>query len=123
MTPWQAWFFGRGGDPAMGFDWTYHYFWGLEDVIDVFTSVWDQVPTNKTVGLFLADDGDGNAWGDPQIGLPAALTKKGFKIIDPGRFQPLHGVSSVRTRPYLLDLLWDRLNASPVWVPKRFRPG
>ena len=89
MTPWQAWFFGRGGDPAMGFQWTYHYFWGLEDVINVFTSIWDQVPTNKIVGLFLADDADGNAWADAQMGLPPALAKKGFKIIDPGRFQPL----------------------------------
>jgi branched-chain amino acid transport system substrate-binding protein len=89
MTPWQAWFFGRGGDPAAGFEWTYHYFWGLEDVIDVFTSIWDQLPTNKTVGLLLADDSDGIAWGDPPIGLPAALAGKGFKVVDPGRFQPL----------------------------------
>ena len=89
MAPWQPWFFGRGGDPAMGFQWTYHYFWGLEDVINVFIGIWDQVPTNKTVGLFLPDDGDGNAWGDPQNGLPPTLTQKGYKIIDPGRFQPL----------------------------------
>ena len=89
VTPWQAWFFGRGGDPAMGFKWTYHYFWGLEAVVDVFTSIWDQVSTNKTVGLLLADDGDGNAWGDPPIGLPRALTGKGFKVVDPGRFQPM----------------------------------
>ena len=24
-APWQPWFFGRGGDPANGFKWTYHY--------------------------------------------------------------------------------------------------
>ena len=29
--PWQAYFFGRGGDPAKGFKWTYHAFWGIED--------------------------------------------------------------------------------------------
>ena len=28
-TPWDGHFFGRGGDPAKGFNWTYHFFWGL----------------------------------------------------------------------------------------------
>ena len=31
--PWQPYFFGRNGDPGKGFTWTYHFFWGLEDVI------------------------------------------------------------------------------------------
>jgi branched-chain amino acid transport system substrate-binding protein len=100
-TPWQPWFFGRGGDPARGFKWTYHYFWGFEDVINVFTSIWDQLLTNKTVGLFLADDGDGNAWGDQQIGLPPALTNKGFKIIDPGRFPPLQSDFSAQVSTFM----------------------
>ena len=29
LAPWQPYFFGRGGDPAAGFDWTYHFFWGI----------------------------------------------------------------------------------------------
>ncbi len=33
--PWQPYFFGRKGDPKKGFTWTYHFFWGLEDVIGV----------------------------------------------------------------------------------------
>ena len=31
--PWQPYFFGRNGDPKKDFTWTYHFFWGLEDVI------------------------------------------------------------------------------------------
>ena len=31
-APWQPYFFGRGGDPAKPFKYTYHFFWGLEDV-------------------------------------------------------------------------------------------
>jgi len=27
VAPWQPWFFGRKGDPATGFNWTYHFFW------------------------------------------------------------------------------------------------
>src|SRR3954469_5548455 len=30
--PWQAYFFERKGDPKKGFDWTYHFFWGFDDV-------------------------------------------------------------------------------------------
>ncbi len=85
--PWQPWFFGRGGDPKKGFDWTYHFFWGLEDIIAVFTSMWKNVPTNKVVGLLLANDGDGNAWGDAKLGLPPALKSMGYQVVDPGRYQ------------------------------------
>src|SRR5207247_9232551 len=30
---------------------------------------------------------DGNAWGDPQRGLPPALAKAGYRLTDPGRYQ------------------------------------
>src|SRR5712691_11197553 len=40
--PWQPYFFGRKGDPAKGFTWTYHFFWGLEDVIASFLALWDE---------------------------------------------------------------------------------
>ena len=86
--PWQPWFFGRGGDAKKGFEWAYHFFWGLEDIIAVFTNIWKDVPTNKVVGLLLANDGDGNAWGDAKLGLPPALKAKGYTVVDPGRFQP-----------------------------------
>jgi branched-chain amino acid transport system substrate-binding protein len=89
VAPWQPWFFTRNGDPKKGFDWTYHFFWGLEDVIAAYTTMWAAVPTNKmVVGLF-GNDGDGNAWGDAKLGFPPVLAAKGFKLDDPGRYQPL----------------------------------
>ena len=87
--PWQPYFFGRKGDPAKGFDWTYHFFWGLEDVIGSFVGLWNSIPTNKSIGGLFPNDADGNAWGDPKLGLPTPLAKAGFKLIDPGRYQPL----------------------------------
>lgn len=87
VTPWQSWFFGRKGDPAKGFDWTYHFFWGLEDVIANYTNGWKTVPTNKKVGGLFPNDGDGNAWGDKNIGFPKPLAQMGFALTDPGRFQ------------------------------------
>ena len=95
MAPWQPWFIGRqanpgGGPPAWkGFNYTYHYFWGIEDIIAVFTNMWSQVPTNKAVGGLFPNDGDGNAWGDKQVGFPPVLEKLGYKLTDPGRYQNL----------------------------------
>ncbi len=89
MAPWQSWFFTRGGNPASGFEWTYHYFWGLEDFIAVFTNMWAKLDTNKTVGCLFANDADGNAFGDPQTGFPPALTQLGYTPVDPGRYQNL----------------------------------
>jgi len=87
VSPWQAWFFNRGGNPATGFQYTYHFFWGLEDVIAVYTGMWNQLATDKTVGGLFPNDGDGNAWSDKVHGFPPVLTAQNFKLIDPGRFQ------------------------------------
>src|SRR6516162_4113673 len=91
--PWQPYFFGRKGDPAKGFTWTYHFFWGLEDVIGAFLALWDSAATNKVVGGLFPNDADGNAWGDPQRGLPPALAKAGYKPTDPGRYQLMNNDS------------------------------
>jgi branched-chain amino acid transport system substrate-binding protein len=79
----------RGGKPEKGFDWTYHFFWGLEDIIAVFNAMWQAIPTNKVVAGLFPNDGDGNAWGDPKLGFPPELKKNGFTLIDPGRYQNL----------------------------------
>ena len=54
MCPWQPWFFARGGKPDTGFKSTYHFFWGLEDIIGVFLDMWGSIPTNKVVGRAVA---------------------------------------------------------------------
>jgi len=87
VVPWQPWFFGRKGDPAKGFAWTYHFFWGLEDVIANFSNGWKTAATNKKVGGLFPNDGDGNAWGDKELGFPKPLASMGYTLIDPGRFQ------------------------------------
>jgi branched-chain amino acid transport system substrate-binding protein len=88
--PWQPYFFGRKGDPKKGFTWTYHFFWGLEDVIAAFLALWDGAQTNKVVGGLFPNDADGNAWGDPKLGLPPALAAAGYKLLDPGRYQVMN---------------------------------
>ncbi|MFD1796953.1 ABC transporter substrate-binding protein [Paracoccus aurantiacus] len=87
--PWQPYFFERGGDPAGGFDYTYHFFWGLEDVIVAFLAMWDGAGAAKTVGGLFPNDADGNAWGDAELGLPKPLAEAGYALTDPGRYQPM----------------------------------
>src|SRR5215470_13561779 len=41
IGPWLA------GAP---YEWTFHFFWDLPDIISVFTGMWDTLPTNKVVG-------------------------------------------------------------------------
>ena len=94
VAPWQPYFIGRQqnpGDPPSWkpFNYTYHFFWGLEDVIAVFTNMWGQLKTDKSVGGLFPNDGDGNAWGDKHVGFPPVLDKLGYKLTDPGRYQNL----------------------------------
>jgi branched-chain amino acid transport system substrate-binding protein len=91
MAPWQPWFFARGGKPDAGFTYTYHYFWGLEDIIGAYTAMWNTIPTNKIVGGLFPNDGDGNAWGDKEHGIAPGMAKNGgYRVIDPGRFPDMN---------------------------------
>jgi branched-chain amino acid transport system substrate-binding protein len=51
--------------------------------------MWGQLETNKAVGGLFPNDGDGNAWGDKQVGFPPVLDKLGYSLTDPGRYQNL----------------------------------
>lgn len=86
-TPWQPHFFGRQGDPKTGFDYTYHFFWGLEDIISSYINMWDKVDTNKVVGALWPNDPDGNGWAHPELGFPPVMAERGYQLVDPGRYQ------------------------------------
>lgn len=94
VAPWQPYFIGRQKDPTKPESWqpfnsTFHFFWGLEDVIAVFTNMWGQLSTDKSVGGMFPNDGDGNAWGDKVVGFSPVLDKLGYKLTDSGRYQNL----------------------------------
>jgi len=94
VAPWQPYFIGRQANPGNPATWkpfenTFHFFWGLEDVISVYTNMWGQLQTNKSVGGLFPNDGDGNAWGDKVVGFPPVLSKLGYRLTDTGRYQNL----------------------------------
>ncbi|MGE5145371.1 MAG: ABC transporter substrate-binding protein, partial [Candidatus Eiseniibacteriota bacterium] len=85
-TPWQAWFFGRKGDPKKGFEWTSFFFWGVDDIGNVFANLWDELDTNKTVGALWSNDPDGIAVSDKEHGLPPLFKARGYKLVDLGLY-------------------------------------
>jgi branched-chain amino acid transport system substrate-binding protein len=87
LAPWQPYFLGRGGDPATGFDWTYHFFWGADQLVGVFVDMWNTIETNKVVGILCPNDPDGNALADANLGFPAGAAAAGYTVVDPGRFE------------------------------------
>lgn len=108
MAPWQPWFIGQQGNPGDPASWkpfnsAFHFFWGLEDVIAVYTNMWGQVETNKKVGGLFPNDGDGNAWGDKQVGFPPVLDKLGYSLNDPGRYQNLTDDFSAQINAFKSD--------------------
>jgi branched-chain amino acid transport system substrate-binding protein len=89
IAPWQAWYFGRGAKDS-GFKWTYHFFWGLDNIIDVYTDMWQQAGlTGQSVAALLPNDSDGKAWSDSATGAVPLVKKAGYKIVDGGRYQDL----------------------------------
>ncbi len=88
-APWQPWYFGRQRDPAkpQPFQWTYHFFWGLEDIIGVFGGLWQQIPNDQTIAGLFALNADGDAWADPRRGLPGAFQSQGYQFAPVPRFK------------------------------------
>lgn len=82
-NPWESYYYGRRGTANRGFDWTYHFFWGLEQVLAAFTGQWLQQQTNKRVGLLFNTAQDDTSWHNAFV---PAIRKAGFTVIDPGQF-------------------------------------
>jgi len=87
VAPWQAYYLGRQKDPAkpVPFKWTYHFFWGLEDVVATYKDIWSQIPNNAKAGTIWPNDPDGQAWSSPN-GFPPALSALKFTTTNPGLY-------------------------------------
>lgn len=88
MSPWQAWMFPMKGDPAKGFKNVFHFFWGIDDIANVYLDIWKDLKLPKVIGSAFENTLPGNAMGDLKMGMPAMFAKAGYKIIDLGKFAP-----------------------------------
>ena len=84
VAPWQAWFHGRKGERDKGFQWTYHFFVGLEDFASVYSSLFARADLGKVVGAIWPDDIDGQAF---QMALPRFFKQRGLTLMDAGQLQ------------------------------------
>jgi branched-chain amino acid transport system substrate-binding protein len=87
--PWQPFVMGRGSNPEQGFESTFLFAFGLEDVIAAYLKLWEGTDTNRRVGMLLPNDADGNAWGNETFGFPPALKAAGYEVVDLGRYSPM----------------------------------
>lgn len=87
--PWQPFVMGRGSNPKQGFESTFLFAFGLEDVIAAYLKLWEGTDTNRRVGMLLPNDADGNAWGNDTFGFPPALKAAGYEVVDLGRYSPM----------------------------------
>jgi branched-chain amino acid transport system substrate-binding protein len=87
MVPWQGWMFPRKSTPDKGFPYSFHFFWGADDVVKNFLGMWQSVDTNKKVGTLYIDNPAGQAFSDPKVGLPGGIAQAGYQEFSAGKFQ------------------------------------
>lgn len=87
IAPWQAVVFGGGFSEDKPMEWSHHFFFGIEGFGDVEPHAWDQVETNKKVGVLWPNDADGGAFRDPEAGYTPFAEKYGYTIVDPGAYE------------------------------------
>ncbi|MDQ0456813.1 ABC transporter substrate-binding protein [Rhizobium paknamense] len=85
--PWQGWAFQRHYNPEKGFPFTFHFFWGADELGTAYAKMWDRLATNKKVGTLYADNDGGRAMSDPVHGFPPAFKAAGYDITDMGLFR------------------------------------
>jgi branched-chain amino acid transport system substrate-binding protein len=82
VAPWQPFAIRDGKKPA-DLKYSFHFFWGLEDVAAVYQDIWSQVSTNKKAGGLFPNDPDGQAWSGA---FPGLVKPSGVTIDDPGLY-------------------------------------
>jgi branched-chain amino acid transport system substrate-binding protein len=87
MSPWQAFLFSRNGKISKGFPFSFHFFWGADDLVKQFVAMWDSVSTNKQVGTLYVDNPAGQAFADPLRGMPAMVRSGGYRESTAGFFK------------------------------------
>ncbi|HKE98482.1 MAG TPA: ABC transporter substrate-binding protein [Actinomycetes bacterium] len=110
---------GHSLDPPQPFQWTYHYYWGHPDTVEVFVDLWKPLQTNKVVVGLWPDDAPGNEAADPKTGYPPGLKRAGYKLVDPGRYENQNNSRAPDFRPLVDQIVKadpDLLTGAPLAV-------
>jgi len=87
-VPLEPWFFGRGGSVDKPFKWTWAIASPFFALTGSWVQMWDQLPTNKKVGMFFANSADGHAFSDPNTGAPYFAKQGGYEVVMPDLYAP-----------------------------------
>ena len=85
---WRPFVFRGDQQPETPFKWTYAHAVGLEDIVANYVAMWEQVATNRKVGLVVTDDDEGSLWVESSTGLPSMLEGLGYEIVLPAPSSP-----------------------------------
>ena len=125
VAPWQPHYLGLGGElgpdvdePAQASAYNWHFFWGLEDVIENFIALWEQSGAPKVVGGLWPNDPDGNAWSDAAVGFPRRWRRPGSRLWIPGGSRSTPRTSAPRS-PSSARTGWRSCRE---WCPRRRSP-
>ena len=90
LSPYQPFYFGRQKDPAnpVPFKWTYGLLLGTDQAMHIFIETYEDLQTNKKVGMLFANDTDAQGWLDANTGAPVVLDKYGYEMVLPSLYQP-----------------------------------
>lgn len=67
---------------------SYAHGYGMEDIAADFLYMWEQVPTNRKIGLLVAEDEEGGLWADENSPLVQAVVQAGYELTVPEPFPP-----------------------------------
>lgn len=84
FAPWQC-LFQRDSTPKEGYKWIWGVMMGSELTVRNFVKIFDQVPTNKKVGMLFANDADAQAWMQPDA-APAVFEAAGYELVVPSYY-------------------------------------
>jgi len=85
---WRPFVFRGDEQPEAPYKWTYAHAVGLEDIAANYVAMWEQVATNRKVGLVITDDDESSLWVDSSTGLPSMLEGFGYEIVLPALSLP-----------------------------------
>ena len=81
LVDWRRFVHERETAPDRPVRWAYAHAIGLEDIFANFIAMWDQLETNKKVGLIFPDTADGRAWADADNGLLRIAEEAGYEVV------------------------------------------
>ncbi|MEV6963188.1 hypothetical protein AB0M97_29315 [Streptomyces sp. NPDC051207] len=85
--PRQAHVHSRGADPGHSFRWTYHFAWGLDDIVTIYAGMRKQRDGPHIAGCLWNDDLQGSLLRHHEYGFAPVASARGRSLADLGPYR------------------------------------